>query len=160
MRTLIVPGLKFKKRNHCKSSKAEELIHNIHSATCWLFSSKQQQALFGDLTRCVGSSSSLMAQKKTQLPIIQLSFQLSYFNCPLEQNRSKSLLQIHLPFHWLTWQKKNVSAVCVCVCVCQALFQRAKQGAGVCLRCLQPTKTHLLHSDMTKGRLCHVPAMC
>ena len=50
-------------------------------------------------------------------------------------------------------------------CVCQTLFQRVihnmiqQQGAGVCLRCLQPTKTHLLHSDMTKGRLCHVPAL-
>ena len=35
------------------------------------------------------------------------------------------------------------------MCVCQTLFQRVihnmieQQGAGVCLRCLQPTKTHL-----------------
>ena len=33
-----------------------------------------------------------------------------------------------------------------------------QQGVGVRLRCLQPTKAHLLHSEMTKGRLCHVPA--
>ena len=33
-----------------------------------------------------------------------------------------------------------------------------KQGDGVCFRCLHPTKTHLLHSDMDWGRSIHVPA--
>ena len=32
------------------------------------------------------------------------------------------------------------------------------QGDGVCFRCLHPTKTHLLHSDMDWGRSIHVPA--
>ena len=47
---------------------------------------------------------------------------------------------------------------CVCVCVCLSTSVSKRQGAGVCFRCLQPTQTHLLHSDMAKGRLCHVPA--
>ena len=63
-----------------------------------------------------------------------------------------------------------VYRVCVCVCVCVNRCSKEafrfltvitnRQGPGVCFRCLQPTKTHLLHSDMTRGRLCHVPAMC
>ena len=52
-------------------------------------------------------------------------------------------------------------------CVCQPLFQRVlpsfifqlcKQGAGVCFRCLQPTKTHLSHGDIVLGRQNYVPA--
>ena len=34
-----------------------------------------------------------------------------------------------------------------------------KQGAGVCFRCLQPTKTHLSHSDIVVGRQNYVPAI-
>ena len=37
----------------------------------------------------------------------------------------------------------------------QSEFQ---QWDGVCFRCLHPTKTHLLHSDMDWGRSIHVPA--
>ena len=33
-----------------------------------------------------------------------------------------------------------------------------QQGAGVCFRCLQPTKTHLSHSDIVLGRQNYVPA--
>ena len=31
-------------------------------------------------------------------------------------------------------------------------------AAGVCFRCLQPTKTHLSHSDIVLGRQNYVPA--
>ena len=55
------------------------------------------------------------------------------------------------------------SAVCVCVSrynkwyyPCQSFM--SEQGDGVCFRCLHPTKTHLLHSDMDWGRSIHVPA--
>ena len=68
--------------------------------------------------------------------------------------------------------------VCVCVCMCADHLHRCKtsfwlvdgsglffldfelclQGDGVCFRCLHPTKTHLLHSDMDWGRSIHVPA--
>ena len=37
-------------------------------------------------------------------------------------------------------------------------FHYFMQGDGVCFRCLHPTKTHLLHSDMDWGRSIHVPA--
>ena len=37
-------------------------------------------------------------------------------------------------------------------------FFQFTQGDGVCFRCLHPTKTHLLHSDMDWGRSIHVPA--
>ena len=55
--------------------------------------------------------------------------------------------------------------VCVSVCVCvspffpkrQFLFLITIAGGWSVLQCL--LKTHLLHSDMTKGRLCHVPAL-
>ena len=35
-------------------------------------------------------------------------------------------------------------------------FVKSLQGDGVCFRCLHPTKTHLLHSDMDWGRSIHL----
>ena len=48
-------------------------------------------------------------------------------------------------------------ALCVC-CSSYLIFIPYMQGDGVCFRCLHPTKTHLLHSDMDWGRSIHVPA--
>ena len=46
-------------------------------------------------------------------------------------------------------------------CVCNPWNQSKpyglEQGAGVCFRCLQPTKTHLLHSDIVLRRQNYVP---
>ena len=36
--------------------------------------------------------------------------------------------------------------------------EKKRQGAGVCFRCLQPTKTHLSQSDIVLGRQNYVPA--
>ena len=69
--------------------------------------------------------------------------------------------------------RRAVSASCVCVCVCvkprskghqPTLLYFAEfylvqlQGAEVCFRCLQPTKTQLSHCDIVLGRQNYVPA--
>ena len=63
---------------------------------------------------------------------------------------------------------KRPQTVCVCVtlgiigipsdCFSFTVVFLVQQGAGVCFRCLQPTKTHLLHSDIVLGRQNYVPA--
>ena len=67
---------------------------------------------------------------------------------------------------WLVVGAYVCMCVCVCVCVCAPCSHRdsfelffTQQGAGVCFRCLQPTKTHLSHSDIVLGRQNYVPAI-
>ena len=60
---------------------------------------------------------------------------------------------------WTICTDVKLLSVCfVLLLLGQHDFVLCMQGDGVCFRCLHPTKTHLLHSDMDWGRSIHVPA--
>ena len=60
---------------------------------------------------------------------------------------------------WTICKDVKLPSVCfVLLLLVQQDFLLYMQGDGVCFRCLHPTKTHLLHSDMDWGRSIHVPA--